>query len=71
MGSLISRIVFMPPTKHPEHDAENPIFLNTSHKRQIQVLTINKDENGLYLFFPNGLKAWNYFYFYFPNYLKA
>lgn len=54
MGSLISRIVFMPPTKHPEHDAENPIFLNTSHKSQIQVLTINKDENGLYLIISHG-----------------
>ena len=54
MGSLISRIVFMPPSKHPEQDTENDVFLRTDHGSQIQVKMIKKDENALYLILSHG-----------------
>jgi fermentation-respiration switch protein FrsA (DUF1100 family) len=54
MGSLVSRVVFMPPTKHLDIDSENDTFLTTSHGALIQMKKIIKDKNYLYLIISHG-----------------
>lgn len=54
MGSLISRIVFMPPNRQHEIDLEKDILLTTSHGSKIEVKTIIKNKDFLYLIISHG-----------------
>lgn len=54
MGSLVSRIVFMPPSKHHSIKFESEVEVTPKHGGCTQIKMIIKDKNYLYLIISHG-----------------